>query len=126
LTPAAAHTSVFDLLSISQVDGEKSSVDGNECALWFCIHGYSISVNGGIQNESLVGSWSTTTVGRSGTGSRGVEHVFVNIPANQLNVDNRTRYAVTHEALTALRSFMADTTVGSVYADVGNIDYSSD
>ncbi|KAK0657157.1 hypothetical protein B0T16DRAFT_53546 [Cercophora newfieldiana] len=126
VSTSRAYFSVFELLSASRPDGEASLIEGNECALWFCIQSYSISVNGGIQNESLVGNWSTTTVRRSDSGSRGAEYAFVNIPGNQLNVENGSNYIVTHGAMTALRSFMFGITTGTVYADVSKIDYSSD
>lgn len=118
-----AYFSVFDILSIIQQDSEEIAIDGNECALWFCIKSYSVSVNGGIQNESLVGNWSSTAVGHGDTGA---EYGFVNIPFEQLNVENGTSYAITHEAMTALRLFMVGIITGTVYADVSKIDYSSD
>lgn len=121
-----AYFSVFDMISVSRAEGEELVVQGNECSLSFCIQAYSITVNLGIQNESLVGSWSTTVLGRGAAGSHGAEHSFVDVPADELNVDPGSRYAVTHEALTALRSFMAGVTTGTVYADVSHIDYSSD
>ncbi|KAK5663561.1 hypothetical protein OQA88_3992 [Cercophora sp. LCS_1] len=83
----------------------------------------SISVDGGVQNETIIGNWSTTALSR---GSHGAEHVFVDIPFHQLNADNRTRYAVTHEAMTAMRGFMASTTSGTVHADSMTVDYTSD
>ena len=120
-----AYFSVFDTLSVSQVDDEEVLVIGTECALWFCIQSFSISVNGGSQTETVVGNWSTATMRRDSS-SHGAEHIFVDVPADQLNVDNSTRYTVTHEAMTALRLFMTGVTTGTVYADVSRIDYSSD
>lgn len=48
------------------------------------------------------------------------------MPHSKLNVDNTTRYSITHEAMTALRLFMADITSGTVYADLASIKASSD
>lgn len=122
-----AYFSVFDMLSVRQQHAdEELSVEGNECALWFCIQSYSIFVNGGIQNQTAVSNWSTTTMRTGGGRSYSAEHVFVNIPVDQLNVDNRTRYAVTHEAMAALQGFMTSIITGTVYADVSKIEYSSD
>src|SRR5205823_1003775 len=97
-----------------------------ECALWFCVHANSISMDEGVQAESMVANWPTTALRRGGAGSHGAEHVFVNMTADMFNMDNGTRFAVTHAAMEALRSFMAGITSGTVYADVGTIDSSSD
>ncbi|KAK1755252.1 hypothetical protein QBC47DRAFT_423380 [Echria macrotheca] len=121
-----SYFSVFEMLSVTQSEDEGTMVSGSECALWFCIQAYSISVNAGVQNESMVANWSTTALRRGGAGSHGAEHVFVNMTADTFNMDNGTRFAVTHEAMEALRGFMASITQGTVYADAGTIDSSSD
>ncbi|KAK3694910.1 hypothetical protein B0T22DRAFT_86826 [Podospora appendiculata] len=119
-----AYFSVFDMLALTQPSGQNVTATGNECALWFCIQSYLISVSDGSQNQTTSGNWSTTAL-QHGSGLRGSEYVFVDIPS-QLNVNNGTRYSVTYEAISALRSFMAGVTSGTVYADFSTIDYSSD
>ncbi|KAK0629998.1 hypothetical protein B0T17DRAFT_206942 [Bombardia bombarda] len=119
-----AYFSVFDMLSLTKAAGQDVAVTGNECALWFCIQSYSVSVSDGKQNETVEGTWSTTTL-QHGSGIRGTEYVFVDVPEG-LNTDNGTRYSVTHEAMTALRGFMAGVTSGTVSADVNVVDYTSD
>ena len=69
---------------------------------------------------------STTSLKHGSTGSHGAEYVFVDVPYAKLNVDNTTRYSITHEAMTALRAFMAIITSGTVHADLASITASSD
>ncbi|KAK3341296.1 hypothetical protein B0T25DRAFT_465506, partial [Lasiosphaeria hispida] len=121
-----AYFSVFDMLSLTHPDGEDPSVTGTECALWFCIQALSLNTTEGSQFENVVANWSTTALKRGGSGAHGTEHVFVNMSASKLNTDNGTRYAVTHEAITALRSFMTAITSGTVQADASALDYTSD
>ncbi|KAK3329518.1 hypothetical protein B0H66DRAFT_526903 [Apodospora peruviana] len=119
-----AYLSVFDMLSLSLASGQDLVTDANQCALWFCIRSYRVSVSEGIQKHTVEGNWSETTL-EHGNGLRGTQYVFSNISDN-LNVDNKTRYAVTHEAMTALRGFMTDVTYGTVRANAYTLDYSSD
>ncbi|KAK3393681.1 hypothetical protein B0H63DRAFT_555011 [Podospora didyma] len=119
-----AYFSVFDMLSLTQASSKEITVSGNECALWFCIQSYSISIKEGTQIEELAGNWSNVALNQ-GSGSRNSEYVFVDIP-DELNVDNSTRYSVSYEAMTALRSFMTTITQGTVGTDFSSIDYSSD
>ncbi|KAK3336707.1 hypothetical protein B0T19DRAFT_396425 [Cercophora scortea] len=122
--PNRAYFSVFDMLALAQPPDQNATVTANECALWFCIQSYIISVSEGVQNQTTAANWSTVAL-QHGSGLRGSEYVFVDIPT-QLNVNNGTRYSVTYEAMSALRSFMAAVTSGTVYADFNTIDYSSD
>ncbi len=121
-----AYFSVFDMVSVTQAEGEKLDIMGSECALFFCIKSYSITVSGGSQNETVVGNWSTTALRRGGSGSHGAEYVFIDVPVAKLNVDNTTRYAVTHAAMMALRGFMERITSGTGHADLSSLDYTSD
>lgn len=119
-----AYFSVFDMLSINRPTGQPLQLSGQECALWFCIRTYKITVLAGKQTQDIIGDWSNITL-KHGNGFHGSEYVFSNIP-RKFNVDNTTRYSVTHEAMTALRGFMGDVTSGTLKADVGGLDYSSD
>ncbi|KAK0731355.1 hypothetical protein B0H67DRAFT_69886 [Lasiosphaeris hirsuta] len=121
-----AYFSVFDMLSLIHPDGEDLNIAGAECALWFCIQALSLNTTEGTQSETVMANWSTTALKQGGSGAHGAEYVFVNIPSSQLNVDNGTRYAVTHEAITALRGFMTAITSGTVHADASALDYTSD
>ena len=120
-----AYFSIFEMLSASRVESEDVVVEANECALWFCIKGYHISVEGGTQSERLVGSWSDTMV-IPANDEKSADYVFVDIPTEKLNVDNGTRYTITHEAMTALRYFMTSITTGTVNAGIKTLSSSSD
>ncbi|KAK1834292.1 hypothetical protein QBC39DRAFT_379844 [Podospora conica] len=121
-----AYLSVFDMLLLDRAIDADLEIVANQCALWFCIQAYSIQVDEGVQNQIVVGNWSTTSLKHGSTGSHGAEYVFVDVPHLKLNVDNTTRYSITHEAMMALRVFMADITSGTVYADLASIRASSD
>src|SRR4051794_32974362 len=49
-----SYFSVFEMLSVMQGEDEGKMVSCNECALWFCISAYSISMDADVQNESMV------------------------------------------------------------------------
>ncbi|KAM7193569.1 Protein of unknown function (DUF3176) domain containing protein [Naviculisporaceae sp. PSN 640] len=123
-SPSRAYFSVFNMLSVNRPTGQPLQLSGQECALWFCLRTYKISVAAGKQTQDIIGDWSNTTL-RHGNGFRGSEYIFTNIP-KQLNVVNTTRYSVTHEAMLALRTFMAGVTSGTLKAEVGGLYYSSD
>ncbi|KAK4191790.1 hypothetical protein QBC35DRAFT_459828 [Podospora australis] len=120
-----AYFSVFDLLSLTQTKDTEPVVTASECALWFCLQAYQISMSNGGQHQNLVGNYSTTTMSLTNSARRG-EYRFVNIPDHQLNTLNTTRYAVTHEAMLALREFMASITSGTVTTTLNTLYSSSD
>ncbi|KAK4170371.1 hypothetical protein QBC43DRAFT_348861 [Cladorrhinum sp. PSN259] len=119
-----AYFSVFDLVSVTQSTDIGTMASATECALWFCVQAHQISVTNGIQNNTIVANHSTTSLALSNS-AHGGEHVFVNIPKS-FNTDNTTRYAVTHEAMLALRSFMASITEGTVTTTLNTLGSSSD
>ncbi|EGO51662.1 hypothetical protein NEUTE1DRAFT_89265 [Neurospora tetrasperma FGSC 2508] len=121
-----AYFSVFDMLSLVQSEDQGLSVTGTECALWFCVQSFKLLVYDGTHNETIVGNWSTTERAHVVGGNlHGAGYSFIGLP-DYLNADNTTTYSVSNEAITALRSFMADITSGVVRADTNMLDYSSD
>ncbi|KAK3354672.1 hypothetical protein B0H65DRAFT_504715 [Neurospora tetraspora] len=121
-----AYFSVFDMLSLVQSEDQGLSVTGTECALWFCVQSFKLLVFDGTHNETIVGNWSTTELAHAGGGNlHGAGYSFIGLPEH-LNADNTTTYSVSNEAITALRTFMADITSGVVRADTNMLDYSSD
>lgn len=119
-----AYFSVFDIMSVTSIDGQTINTTANECALWFCMHAYEISVTDGQTNESQVGNWSDTKL-EYGSSSHGTQYRFIDIPGS-FNVNNRTTYAVSQDAITVLRTFMAALTSGTVNINANVLDYSSD
>jgi hypothetical protein len=120
-----AYFGVFDLVSVTQTSSRIPIVAGSECAMWFCINSYHISISDGSQNETLLANWSNTTTVYGSSESSGSEYVFVGMP-QEMNLDNETRYTVSHDAMTALRNFMTSITSGTVYADESTMQSSSD
>jgi hypothetical protein len=119
-----AYFSIFDILSVAHNLGSETQVAADECAMWFCIHAYNISVTDGRQNQSQIGNWSMTRLDYVSS-SHGTEYLFIDIP-DDFNVVSGVRYAVTREAMAALRNFMSSLTFGTVTNDANMIDYSSD
>lgn len=103
---------------------QPSSIWASECALWFCIHAYSISVRNGQQQQTLLGTWPETRLAYPNS-VHGSEYVFVNT-TSALDIANDARYVVTTDALTALRNFMGPLFMGAVNDNAAAIDYSSD
>ena len=124
-----AYFSVFDTLALTRSADAGVTVKAHECALWFCVQAYAISVREGKQTQSIAGNWSTVAVvherEEEEEGEGGSEYVFVNMP-DDLNVVNGTRYAVTRRAMAALRGLMADITAGALSVDANALGYSSD
>ncbi|OIW26081.1 hypothetical protein CONLIGDRAFT_717714 [Coniochaeta ligniaria NRRL 30616] len=118
-----AYFSVFDILTVTST-GAIINTTANECALWFCLHAYDLSVSQGQSNSSLLGNWSTTKF-EYGSSTHGTQYRFLNIPAS-FNINNSTTYAVTQDAITVLRDFMASLTSGTVTINANVLDYSSD
>ncbi|KAK0747922.1 hypothetical protein B0T21DRAFT_446740 [Apiosordaria backusii] len=119
-----AYFSVFDFLSVMQTEETGLLLTASECALWFCLEALKISVEDGRQNQTRVANHSITSLAMTNS-AHGAEHVFINIPSN-LNTVNTTKYAVTHEAMLALRNFMASITMGTVTTTLNTLDSSSD
>lgn len=118
-----SYFSIFDILTVTST-GTSINTTANECALWFCLHAYDITVSEGQTNSSLVGSWSTTEL-EYGSSTHGTRYRFIDIPAS-FNNNNSTAYAVTQDAITVLRDFMASLTSGTVTINANVLDYSSD
>ena len=63
-----AYLSVFDMLLLDRAFNEELEVTANQCALWFCIQAFSIQVDEGVQNQTVVGNWYVTLSPYSGVG----------------------------------------------------------
>ncbi|KAK4195837.1 hypothetical protein QBC40DRAFT_310375 [Triangularia verruculosa] len=119
-----AYFSVFDFLSVIQTEETGLLLTASECALWFCLEGLKVSVEDGRQNQTRVANHSLTSLAMTNA-AHGSQHVFISIPSS-LNTVNTTKYAVTHEAMLALRNFMASITMGTVTTTLNTLDSSSD
>lgn len=52
-----AYLSVFDMLLLDRAIDADLEIVAKQCALWFCIQAYSIQVDEGFQNQTVVGNW---------------------------------------------------------------------
>ncbi len=119
-----AYISVFDIMEVSRFPNQDESVWADQCALWFCVQAINISVSDGWENQTVVGNWSQTRLDYPSSAHE-TEYIFENIPAD-FNAAAGMQYAVTDDAMTALRNFMNPLMRGTVSSDVSTIDYSSD
>ena len=119
-----AYFSVFETLYLTQAENESPEVSAYECAAWFCVHSYLVNVTEGRPYQFLYGNWSNTSVSFPSS-SHGAEYVFVAIPED-FNAATGATYAVSYEAMSALRTFMKATMSGTVIIEPAMVDYSSD
>lgn len=99
-----AYLSIFDLIALDQT-AYPAVATAQECALWFCMHSYNITVTNGNTTEIMLETWSNTTVEHSASSAAAPRYLFVGAPAS-MNTVNSTAYSVTQTALQALRSFI--------------------
>ncbi|KAI1077411.1 hypothetical protein F5B20DRAFT_583407 [Whalleya microplaca] len=118
-----AFFSVFDMMSISQTSS-KTTTRAFECAMWFCLKSYNVTVTNGIQNSTIIANWSKTDLSTEMSGNFD-EYEFVDVPP-ELYVKNQTRFAVPTDSIEALRSFMGSLMLGNASEIGGIVDYSSD
>jgi len=119
-----AYISVFDIMELSRLPNDNVSIWADECALWFCVQGINISFTNGQESQAVQGNYSKARLDYPSS-AHGTEWVFDDIPRS-LNAMGGSRYAVTQDAMTALRDFMNPLMRGTVSSDVSAIDYSSD
>ncbi|KAI0149821.1 hypothetical protein F4776DRAFT_603331 [Hypoxylon sp. NC0597] len=118
-----AHFSVFDMMSVSQTSSG-TQVQAHECALWFCLQSFNVTVINGVMDSTMVAIWSKTKFS-SEVNAGFNEFTFVDIPPD-LYVKDQTRYAVPEDSIRALRSFMDSLIVGNASSTAGTMSYSSD
>ncbi|KZL66175.1 arginase family protein [Colletotrichum incanum] len=117
------YISVFDVLSVMKTRKETKTI-GQECALWFCMMSYDITVTESRSNQTITSIWNTTQFETSNS-AHGDEYVFVNIPAD-MNVLKESRYSISRKALAALRRFVDPLVDGTYEKQYTIINFSSD
>ncbi|OTA92363.1 hypothetical protein M434DRAFT_396458 [Hypoxylon sp. CO27-5] len=118
-----AYISVFDMMSVSQTSSG-TQVQAHECALWFCLQSFNVTVINGIMDSTSVATWSKAELS-SEINARFNEFTFVDIPPD-LYAKNQTRYIIPEDSIRALMSFMDSLMVGNASSTAGIISYSSD
>lgn len=122
-TQSQAYISTFDVLSVSKGRTE-TTAEAWQCAMWFCLNSYDVSVTNGQQNTTAVGTWSRTEFSAA-TSAHDDEFHFIDIPEN-MQANARTRYSVPLESIEVLQGFMTSKMIGN-YSNIDNFpDYSSD
>lgn len=110
-------------MSVSQTLS-KPRVRAYECALWFCLQSYRVTVRNGIQNSVTIANWSKTEFSAQ-MGSHYNEFIFVDIPP-ALHADDRARYAIPIDSIEVLRTFTNSLMSGNASGIGGAVTYSSD
>nr|XP_036581537.1 uncharacterized protein CTRU02_08587 [Colletotrichum truncatum]KAF6789888.1 hypothetical protein CTRU02_08587 [Colletotrichum truncatum] len=117
------YISVFDVLWVLK-NRKEANIIGQECALWFCMKSYNITVTESRLNQALRETWSKMRF-EDGNTAHDNEYVFVDIPAS-MNVAGESRYSVTHQALMALRRFVDPLVEGTYEKQNTIINFSSE
>jgi hypothetical protein len=118
-----AYFSIFEMINLVHGSGEQVQFQGWECAMWFCVNAYDVTVANGKQNLTLKGTSSTTRIDFGQQFQ--TDYVFMNLP-NELEANPDVRFAITGNAMTALRDFMNVLTFGTVTNTFNTIECSSD
>ncbi|KAK2061429.1 hypothetical protein LY76DRAFT_507845, partial [Colletotrichum caudatum] len=117
------YISVFDVLWVKKTRRETKTI-GQECALWFCMMSYNITVNEGRPNQTVTKIWNTTRFEASNS-AHDDEYVFVDVPV-EMNATSTSRYSTSRVALAALRRFVDPLIEGTYEKQYTIINFSSD
>ena len=88
-------------LSGYQTSGALANVTAHECALWWCVASYNISVHNGIQSVTT-STWSETQYSRDGDGVLNWWN-FTNIPSS-FNVQPGSWYGISYNAMLGIQA----------------------
>ncbi|KAF4507618.1 hypothetical protein G6O67_004097 [Ophiocordyceps sinensis] len=115
--------SMFEIMTISQ-RATATRTTAAECALWFCLKAYSVSVADGRARQTVVAVWDESRF-EAATSAHSDEHVFVSVPQG-MNTQQMSRFSVSDRSLKALRSFIDSLTSGRFEHASDVINFSSD
>lgn len=115
--------SMFEIMTVWQRAAATRST-GAECALWFCLKAYNVSVADGRARQTVVATCDESRF-EAATSAHSDEHVFVSIP-EALNAQQMSRFSVSDRAQKALRSFIDALTSGRFEHASDVINFSSD
>jgi hypothetical protein len=118
-----AYFSAFDILSVSK-GPSRTTAQAYQCALWFCVNSYNVTVVNGLQNTSIEGTWSKTEFS-STNNAHNDEYHFIDIPP-ELNANSAARYSVPTDSIDVLKNFMASKMWGNSSNIDDTADFSSD
>ncbi|KAI0200855.1 hypothetical protein F4808DRAFT_450582 [Astrocystis sublimbata] len=122
-TSSEAIVSIFDIMSSAKTPRD-NVVHAYQCALWFCIQSYNVTITNGLVDTSVIGEWSKSDIVPESSDLH-AECVFTDIPS-EMNAKEHARYSVTLESVKTLRSFMDRLTLGNGSQAAGTLTYDSD
>ncbi|TIC90812.1 hypothetical protein CH35J_011281 [Colletotrichum higginsianum] len=117
------YISVFDVLWVMKTRKETKTI-AQECALWFCMMSYNITVTESRTSQTVTNVWNKTQFATSNS-AHNDEYVFVDIPTD-MNVPHEARYSISRKALAALRRFVDPLVQGTYEKQYTIINFSSD
>ncbi|KAI1459469.1 hypothetical protein F4805DRAFT_466079 [Annulohypoxylon moriforme] len=117
------YISTFDVISVSQTSLE-TKVQAHECALWFCLQSFNVTVANGIQTTTVLSNWSKTNLPTEDN-PRFDELTFIDIPTN-LYAHNQTHYTVPANSIQTLRTFINPLLTGNASGHTDAPQHSSD
>ncbi|KND91177.1 hypothetical protein TOPH_04169 [Tolypocladium ophioglossoides CBS 100239] len=117
------YLSIFEIMTVSK-RAAATRTTAAECALWFCLKTFDISVTDGKSEQAVVATWNETQF-EAATSAHSDEHVFVNMP-KRMGIQQNSRYSVSDRSLKALRDFIDSLTSGSFEYASDAINFSSD
>ncbi|KAI0431531.1 hypothetical protein F5Y09DRAFT_304356 [Xylaria sp. FL1042] len=115
--------SIFDIMS-SEKAHQDNKVQAYQCALWFCLKSYNLTVTDGVVYRSVTVEWSKSDLAPKSSAHYD-EYVFLDIPP-EMNAKQNTRYSVPSGSLDTLRAFMDKLTLGNASQVAGTMIYDTD
>ncbi|KAF6811797.1 hypothetical protein CSOJ01_05525 [Colletotrichum sojae] len=117
------YISAFDVLWVMK-NAKETNTTGHECALWFCVKSYKMTMTNGRYGKNLLDPWNRTRY-EPANSAHNNEYAFVDIPDN-MGTANRSRYSISETALLALRAFVDPLIPGTYEKQFGIINFSSE
>jgi hypothetical protein len=110
-SPTTPYIANFDVIGAPWTSEVWTNITASECALWFCVQAYNISIENSRQSQSLVKSWSTIadTEPFDGISNR----TFIDIPAD-FNVSPNATFYVGGESVRAIKEALPQYLEGTV------------
>ncbi|KAF6844312.1 arginase family protein [Colletotrichum musicola] len=115
--------STFDVLWVMK-NARETKTSGHECALWFCIKSYKMTMTNGRYGQNMLDPWNKTRY-EPANSAHNNEYAFVDVP-DEMGTANRSRYSISEAALFALRAFVDPLIPGTYEKQFGIINFSSE
>jgi hypothetical protein len=123
LNGTQAFFSSFEVLAVAK-NPVRATFQAHQCALWFCLNSYNVTVVNGLPSTVIMSKWSKTEFSAE-TSAHFDEFVFVDVPRD-MNARPDTKFSVPAQALNVLQDFVSSLMLGNASTIAGHPDYSSD